>query len=474
MSMIQDILKRCVPYDDEQEWFDYKENWFEIDEIGQYISALSNAAAMAGKSFGYLIWGVHDKTRELTNTTINYQRDVKNEPIEHYLARNVSPGVYFTFDEDIIDGKRVVILSIPAARIVPTAYKGIRYIRVGSSKENIQKYPEREAALFRVLNFGLPSLLNTPARFGDLTFEQLFLYFEMKGIKLRKNTFKKNLELLTADGEYNLLAQLLSDDPRIPIRFALFTGKDKASTMYAVREFGNMCLLLALDKVLDYGDTLNVPQADERNRKVERKEVMLFDAQAFREAVINAFQHNLWVGRASPMFTAFQDRIEITSIGTMPPKQTKEGFFAGVSIPVNEKLTEIFVQLHISEKSGRGVPRITGAYGEDAFHFSDNAITVTIPYDRLDLGDSDQVSDQVGDQVDGQDTDQDISNRIDEILRFCEVPRTRAEIQEHIGIGSRRYFRTKILAPLLESGRIHRTIPDKPNSKNQKYITVKQ
>ena len=48
MSMIQDILKRCVPYDDEQEWFDYKENWFEIDEIGQYISALSNAAAMAG------------------------------------------------------------------------------------------------------------------------------------------------------------------------------------------------------------------------------------------------------------------------------------------------------------------------------------------------------------------------------------------------------------------------------------------
>lgn len=495
MSKIQEIIKRCLSYDDEQEWFDYKENWFEPDEIGQYISALSNAAAMAGELFGYLIWGVHDKTHELTDTTVNYQRDVKNEPIEHYLARNVSPAVYFTFDENIIDGKRVVVLSIPAARIVPTAYKGIRYIRVGSSKENIQKYPEREAALFRVLNFGLPSLLNTPARFGDLTFEQLFLYFEMKGIRLRKNTFKKNLELLTADGEYNLLAQLLSDDPRIPIRFALFTGTDKTSTMYAVREFGNMCLLLALDKVLDYGDTLNVPQADERNRKVERKEVMLFDVQAFREAVINAFQHNLWVGGASPMFTAFQDRIEITSIGTMPPKQTKEGFFAGVSVPVNEKLTEIFVQLHISEKSGRGVPRITGAYGEDAFHFSDNAITVTIPYERLDLGDNDQVEgvnplvdepiplDNEANPLDSEiiPPDEKENGRVrndnaqvvqDRILDFCIEAKGISEILNELGYRDKKTVR-KYLDPLVEQGRIAMTIPDKPTSRNQKYITIR-
>ena len=63
-----------------------------------------------------------------------------------------------------------------------------------------------------------------------------------------------------------------------------------------------------------------------------------------------------------------------------------EGFYAGVSVPVNDKLTEIFVQLHISEKSGRGVPRIVGEYGEKAFDFSNNAIKVTIPYNRLNLG----------------------------------------------------------------------------------------
>lgn len=183
-----------------------------------------------------------------------------------------------------------------------------------------------------------------------------------------------------------MLAQLLSDDPHIPIRFAVFNGKDKTSTMYAIREYGNMCLLLSLDKVLDFGDTLNVPQADERNRKVERKEVMLFSQEAFKEAVINAFVHNKWVNGDSPMFTAYEDRIEIVSLGTLPPMQTKEGFFGDVSIPVNKKLSEILLQLHISEKSGRGVPRIVNVYGQEAFAFTDNAITVTIPFNKLDLG----------------------------------------------------------------------------------------
>lgn len=41
-------------------------------------------------------------------------------------------------------------------------------------------------------------------------------------------------------------------------------------------------------------DVLNIIQADERGRVVERQEVPLFQNDAFREAVINAFVHNLW------------------------------------------------------------------------------------------------------------------------------------------------------------------------------------
>ena len=123
MSNISEIVNRCLVCESEEEWFDFKDNWFELDEVGQYISALSNAAAMKSEPFGYLIWGVHDKTHELTDSRLNYHMEVKNEPIQHYLARNITPAIYFQFDEDLIDGKRVVVLTIPAARIVPTEFR---------------------------------------------------------------------------------------------------------------------------------------------------------------------------------------------------------------------------------------------------------------------------------------------------------------------------------------------------------------
>lgn len=256
---IIDIIKELISYRNEEEWFEFKENWYQADGIGEYISSISNAATLKGKETGYLVWGVNNDTHELTNTTFDYHVDVANEPLQHYLARYVTPDVNFEFKEEIIEGNRVVILFIPAAHTIPTAFKGVRYLRIGSSKVNLMKYPEREAALFRVLNFGLPSIENTESEYQDLTFEQLFVYYGVKGITLIRQTFKKNLGLLTPQGKYNLLAQLLSDNSHLPIRFSLFKGKTKASTMYAVREFGNMSLLMTLDRVLDYGEILNVP-----------------------------------------------------------------------------------------------------------------------------------------------------------------------------------------------------------------------
>ncbi len=57
-----------------------------------------------------------------------------------------------------------------------------------------------------------------------------------------------------------------------------------------------------------------------------------------------------------------------------------------------------------------------------------------------------------------------------EILEFCKEPRKRKEIQEHIGISSRPYFRQNILIPLIEKGLLISTNPN-PRASNQKYVT---
>lgn len=78
----------------------------------------------------------------------------------------------------------------------------------------------------------------------------------------------------------------------------------------------------------------------------------------------------------------------------LPEARTMEGFYSGVSVPVNEKLSEISLQLHISEKSGRGVPKIIEVYGKDAIAFHENTIVVTIPFERINA--TKEVGNKVG------------------------------------------------------------------------------
>lgn len=99
------------------------------------------------------------------------------------------------------------------------------------------------------------------------------------------------------------------------------------------------------------------------------------------------------------MITVYSDRIEILSRGTLPPKQTLQGFYLGESVPVNRRLSDIFLQLHISERSGRGVPQITNFYGTDAFEFRENSIVVTIPLSYLSSEEEAVAYDRVGNKV---------------------------------------------------------------------------
>lgn len=383
-----ELINELRHYSTEEEWFEFKDSWYEKDGIGEYISALSNSAALLGRDNAYLIWGIDNQTHNFTDTKFNYKKEEKGESLIHYLARNINPDILFTFKELTIESKRVVVLIVPSAKEVPTSYKEIRYIRIGSSNVKLSHYPRREIELFYILKNGLPTIDEVEAYNQDLEFDKLFGYYQYKGIKLDKRNFEKNLNLRNKEGKYNMLAQLLSDDSRVSIRIALFNGTDKTAPLYSIREFGNTCLLFSLDKVLEYGEILNVNQADERNRVVERKEVPLFDDDAYREAIINAFVHNEWIDGNAPMITVFTDRIEILSRGGISPKQTIEGFFKGESIPVNESLSRIFLQLHLSERTGRGVPQITKIYGEKAFEFNSNSINVTIPFNRLDIYDN--------------------------------------------------------------------------------------
>ena len=82
-----------------------------------------------------------------------------------------------------------------------------------------------------------------------------------------------------------------------------------------------------------------------------------------------------------------------------------------------------------------------------------------------------EVSGEVGGEVGGEVIRVNLDvQKLNALLEYCKEARSRTEMQSFCGIKSQDYFRRNILLPLLESGRLKRTIPDKPNSSKQKYI----
>ena len=72
---IKELLNELFQYKKEREWIEYKENWLQPIALGEYISALSNSAALVGKKYGYFIWGVNDETHEIVGTNFDQYQD---------------------------------------------------------------------------------------------------------------------------------------------------------------------------------------------------------------------------------------------------------------------------------------------------------------------------------------------------------------------------------------------------------------
>lgn len=142
----------------------------------------------------------------------------------------------------------------------------------------------------------------------------------------------------------------------------------------------------------------------------------------------------------------------------------------------NPLLAWFFVNIGRADKMGSGIRNLykyTKIYSGGEPQLIEGDIFKTIipmmPDDlRTTTQDDAQDSTQDSAQVTAQVTAQD--ERLPLLLEYCDVPRSRDEMQQRYGISSREYFRKNVLIPLLESGQLKMTIPEKPNSKNQRYV----
>ena len=153
-ASIQAKLVELLALSTETEWVEFKHNKAEPREIGEYLSALSNSAALHRQLHGYIVWGVDDETHEVVGTTFkpHRQKGAGNEDLEPWLAKLLSPRIDFKIHEINTDSHPLVIIQIQAANSAPVAFSGQEWIRVGSHKKPLRDYVEKARGLWRILS----------------------------------------------------------------------------------------------------------------------------------------------------------------------------------------------------------------------------------------------------------------------------------------------------------------------------------
>jgi ATP-dependent DNA helicase RecG len=181
---------------------------------------------------------------------------------------------------------------------------------------------------------------------------------------------------------------------------------------------------------------------------------------AVAEAIVNAVAHRDYASNASVQVMLFSDRLEVWNPGHLPPTLTPDLLrVPHASIPHNPLLADPLFLTRYIEKAGTGtLDRI--ALCQEA--------GLTPPAFRQDGGQFVQTLWRPAAVT------TEVTTEVRHVLEAIRGEMTRRELQDAMSLKNDEHFRKAYLVPAVEAGVIEMTIPDKPNSRLQKYrITSK-
>ena len=358
----------------ETEWVEFKRNRAKEGEIGKYLSALSNSAALLEKRCAYIIWGVDNKTHDIKGTTFKpRQFKVGNENLENWLLRLLNPRIDFRIHEGVVDEKRIVLFEIPPAPNRPVRFQGTKYIRVGSYNKKLQEFPEKERSLWRVFDQApfeqgvakadatsddVLSLINYPKYFVMMgqplpdNRSAILERLESERIILRKDGGRFDITNVGAI----LFAHKLSHFRRLArksLRVIIYKGNSRIETIK--EQTGGKGYAVGFEGAISYIND-QLPQNEQIGQAL-RKEVRMYPEIAVRELVANALIHQDFnVTGAGPMVEIFSDRMEITNPGA--PLIDPLRFIDEPPRSRNETLAALMRRMNICEERGSGIDKV--------------------------------------------------------------------------------------------------------------------
>jgi ATP-dependent DNA helicase RecG len=369
---IHKIIERLLKLPKECEWAEFKLNFTSEEEIGKYISALSNGACLQNEPYGYLAFGINDITILPDGTSFRpTMHKVGNEELENWLMQRTTPRVEVKIFETIYQNKFISLFQIQSAYNQPTCFKFYDYIRVGSITRSLKDFPEKERKIWsnkpkEVFEKGIALEVESTIDIINLLDTQC--YFELLKIPYPSNreaviekfksekfiNYTQNRYVITNLGAL-LFAKNLDDFETLTYkapRVIQYLGKNKLKTLKD--QDGKMGYAPGFDRLIKYVNAL-LP-SNEVIGVALRETKLMYPEIAIRELIANALVHqDLYEKGCSPMIEIFNDRIEISNPGI--PLISPDRFIDEYQSR-NELLSSVMRRLGICEKKGSGMDKV--------------------------------------------------------------------------------------------------------------------
>lgn len=396
----------------ETEWLEFKTNISEshssitYEDVGKYISGISNVACLKDKAYGYLVLGIQDSTWDIVGTNLCMaEAKISNQDYELWLRKNLSPMISFEIEEFDYNGNHIVMFIIPATNSEPVNFKGEAYLRVGSNLTKLKDFPDYIRKIYHSQNDWSGEIIDE-ATFDDLDPEAIVKareWYANKHEHLREDmktwddvTFL-NKARITKKGKITNTAILLLGKPESEhlispaiarIRWILKDSNGNERD-YSIE---TCPFVLAVSRIFSKIRNLKYRYMNPALLELVPDELETYDPFTIREALNNAIAHQDYSYHGMINVIEHEDRLIFSNVGDFIPDNIHNVLQndAPEERYRNPFLVGAMVELKMVDTIGSGIRRMFNLQKQRFFpmpdyDFSDNKVKLTIVSKVLDM-----------------------------------------------------------------------------------------
>lgn len=397
-EMLQTLYNLIQRWEHEVVEFKQATNSFSQHDIGKYFSAISNEASLKGLQHGWLVFGIHNKTREIIGT--DYRDTQGLETLKYEIAQNATGRITFIDIFEVYDGDfRIIMLKIPAAvTATPTAWKGHWYGREGESLGALsQEELERLRGQAR-LDWSAQLIEGSSASHLDKDAVRIARenykdkqnreYIGAEIDDMSDEAFLTKLKLMV-NGKLTNAAMVLLGNPdhdniiNTPVRimWRLF-GSD---TM--VKDYLEFCIpfITVVDQVYAKVRNLTYRYLPDRTTLFPTVTTM-YNEDLLKELLNNCIAHQTYTSGGRIYLDEFEDMVVISNPGSFIPGDVRKVLKPDYTAPYyrNQLLTEAMMMLDMIDTVQMGIRKIYNIQRSRYFPMPDydfttpNKVAVTV------------------------------------------------------------------------------------------------